>query len=346
MRHRGSGESPSPRDRATARVCATARSRAGSTLAPRSRLPARSTATPSPTATKIAIGTSAAGCEPVSGWSSSIQPRGLAQRNQRRPVTAVPTNRRTNATPNAPAASDAARRRVGASCAVTAPTETNTADDETSATARNNDALDAESSIAAETHEHDDRRGHTELHEQATTEPDHRLCRGSTARRLAGDEELPPSGLFLAAQETGADEEPPHRTHEHHEPEGAPRRESANRVDVACRSEQGLDAGIRAEQRLHSRPVGRGRVRRHVTRHRREDRDPEHRPPQRGLQRRAPGDEKRDHPFGMTRHHLASGPGANLRDGRHPRLRSARGTAPRAMAPGSASRAPPMQPAP
>ncbi len=52
----------------------------------------------------------------------------------------MPTNRRTNATPNAPAASDAARRRVGASCAVTAPTEANTADDETSATARNNDA--------------------------------------------------------------------------------------------------------------------------------------------------------------------------------------------------------------
>ena len=86
------------------RTCAGPPERSGTTLAPRSRSPARRNVTATSTMTEAPMGKRAKGRGWVSGWSSSVHPRGESQRIHARPRLESATIRRAYDAPRATAA--------------------------------------------------------------------------------------------------------------------------------------------------------------------------------------------------------------------------------------------------
>ena len=208
-------------------------------------------------------------------------------------MLALATMRITNRTPNAPAASPAARRRVLASWLVNAPTARNSADDATSAIREVHRSADAEAGVPGAALRDDDQRRHRVHEHQRRTEPAHRLTGGASARRAPREQQLPPARFLLTAEETGAGQQAPDRADEHRDADRTPRREAGDGVDVVRRSEQRLDPGVAPERDAKTRAVGGGRVGGHEAGHRGDDDRAEHRAPQGGLQRGTARDEAR-----------------------------------------------------
>ena len=106
-------------------VCDAGVSWLGKMLAPRSRRAATSTVAMAASAVTVTMGMKATGCEPVKGWSCSVQPRGLAQRNQARLEVESATMRMRKAEPITAAPRRLAWRRLAASSETKAPTARN-----------------------------------------------------------------------------------------------------------------------------------------------------------------------------------------------------------------------------
>src|SRR6266508_4379014 len=130
-------------------------------------------------------------------------------------------------------------------------------------------------------------RGHRD------TETDERLQGASALGRLAREEQLPATRLFVAPQQTGAGQQTPDTTDECDHDEHPPHREARDRLCVIWLAEKDRE---RLEGRRHQQALPDRRIADEVRLRARNGEEPEHETPARGPAKRAARDVSRDEP--------------------------------------------------
>ena len=269
---------------------ASAVSRAGRMPASRSRAAASRTVVTARTAISATRGTSAHGCEPVRGWSLSIQPSGVTQCIQLRPDTAAATIRSTKQTPNA------ARGETRGPAAGGRELARERADDEEQRGRRDQRDPARNSELLVEKARLSWLRPSMTVMPAVTTNmatsampSPARACAAARPARVVTpvSRSSPPPGLFLTAVGSVC-------------PRATPRsRRSASRGRRACHvvqpatvsmrrvaPEEGFGARVAGDRGAQPEPVGRGRVRGDEAGDGRHHDRPEHEAPQNALPRR------------------------------------------------------------
>jgi hypothetical protein len=89
----------------------------------------------------------------------------------------------------------------------------------------------------------DDKEG-----QQAFSQPDHGLDRRSPSRRLAGQKELPSTGVFLAAQQLGGKKEGPYRAEHRQDADGLPLGVTSDGIELMGWSDESVQPAARRER--------------------------------------------------------------------------------------------------